>query len=471
MNPADTVVAISSAAGPAARGIVRLTGTDALAAAGQVVSGLPVFPPRGRYKISLLLPGWPAVGAFALIFRAPHSYTGDDLVELHLPGCATLLESTVAALIDATAGVRPAGPGEFTWRAVLNGRLDATQAEAVGELVSAPDAVAASRCVAGLLAPAASETDHQSGGATLAARVRQWREELGGMLARAELALDFSDDEDLIYVADPPALRATTERLHTDVSQVAAGNAQSQAVRADLPDVVLAGPANAGKSSLFNRLLGDGNSSARAMVTRHAGTTRDAVSAELNDPPLRLWDTAGLAHATVDAGSIEQRAEGLSLALASACDLLLWCWPADAPEFWPPPMPAGSRVVWRALQTRADLRGTWSAAQVNALPVSSRTGQGLDALRDTLRETVANLQPAADGVFANARQAAHLTAAAHALAAAIPLAGDARTLELASLHLGEADRELAAVLGVEPATGVASEAILQRIFAGFCVGK
>ncbi|MGE0432300.1 MAG: GTPase, partial [Planctomycetota bacterium] len=230
-----------------------------------------------------------------------------------------------------------------------------------------------------------------------------------------------------------------------------------------LPDVVLAGPANAGKSSLFNRLVASSRAT-RALVTRHAGTTRDATCAELDDPPMRLWDTAGLRGAN---DGVDASAEGLSLALATSCDLVVWCWSADMPDWQPPPFDASRCVV---LQTRADLPAAWPL-QSGAMAVSARTGAGLDALRAAVRERLAGREVRSSATFANARQSAHLHAATAAVSRALPLAGGGRTLELAAAELGEADRELAALLGVEPATGVASEQILQRIFAGFCVGK
>ncbi|MGE3853949.1 MAG: GTPase, partial [Planctomycetota bacterium] len=315
MNPADTVVAISSPPGAAPRGIVRITGADAFAVARRVLRGLPDGRPRAgaHLALGLDLPGWPLVeDVLALLFVAPRSYTGDDLVELHLPGCGPLLEATVEALLAtderervARTRVRAAGPGEFTWRAVLNGRLDVAQAEAVGELVAAPDAVAAARCVAGLV-PAAAHS------ASLASRAAAWREALAQMLARTELALDFSDDEDLTYVADPPGMQAALRDMLAAMQAAGAGSATpgSGSPHTGLPDVVLAGPANAGKSSLFNRLVASSRAT-RALVTRHAGTTRDATCAELDDPPMRRWDTAGVRGAN-DGG--DASAEGLALA-------------------------------------------------------------------------------------------------------------------------------------------------------------
>jgi tRNA modification GTPase len=356
------------------------------------------------------------------------------------------------------------------------------RAEAIGALIAAREPGAALRC-ADNLAGAISSTPDPGGSAStasasrpdptagLAARAGAWRDRLAAMIARCELALDFSDDEDLTYVADPPRLAREVAGLRDETGAVATRVGTNSAA-ADLADVVLAGPANAGKSSLFNALVGD----RRAIVTRLPGTTRDSLAVELADPAIRLWDTAGLREPDANANDIDRWAEEAARNLSGCCDLLIWCWPADAgPLALPDGSGAGMDVPDCVIaETKADLATPGSSTPDGAVRISVHSGTGVEQLRSAIRDRLMNRSPDDAGgscTLTNARQAAHLRAATEALARAVPLAANACTLELASLEMGEADRELAGLLGLDARTGVVSDAILHRIFGAFCVGK
>ncbi len=528
MSPQDTIVAVSSAPGPAPRGVLRVAGPQAFARVAALVvepvdseSSTPQGQPvphalierrRGAYEgVALALPEWPPVPALVLAFAAPHSYSGDDVVELHLPGSPVLLAALLAELLRYTpevAGpaVRYAEPGEFTLRALLNGKLDLTQAEAVSEVIGAREPEAAVRELANLTA-GRGENVPGAPAHSLAALAATWRERLGTLMARAELALDFSEDEDFWHVADPPRLQRELSEVCEEILARSKHRRATAAERGEAPEVVLLGPANAGKSSLLNALAGG----RRSIVTRIPGTTRDAVSHEVTlpqGPRVRLWDTAGLRRATqghdaageaaepplpadkldsertATAHALDAAAEDLSLEMVRGADVLVWCWPADvAPPVIPVTLQDMCGSEWLLNRTKSDLPASWSLEEyaaryggVASVSTSVRDESSLAAFGRTVAEALAaaahgNAEHGGHGVLANARQAAHLEAAAHHLEQALPLAQHAETMELASHEMASAERELAHLLGEDPVSGVANEALLTRIFSTFCLGK
>ncbi|MHB1225783.1 MAG: tRNA modification GTPase [Gemmatimonadaceae bacterium] len=276
----DTIAALSTAPGRGAVALLRVSGRDAFEVAGRVVRPWPLKPRQA----TLCALHDPATGALldrALVttFPAPRSYTGDDVVELATHGGAAVPASVLAAL--EAAGSRPALPGEFTRRAVLNRRMDLVQAEAVGDLVDARS---------GAMQRAALQ--QMDGG--LSRRVEALREALLEVEALLAYDIDFPEEDDGPVARDRVTRSATAvvDRLDALLATASGG-----ALVRDGATVVIAGPPNAGKSSLFNALLGE----QRAIVTDVPGTTRDAIEALLDTRPLplRLVDTAGL-HATRD---------------------------------------------------------------------------------------------------------------------------------------------------------------------------
>lgn len=440
MSGPSTIVAICSPPGGARRGVVRLSGPRAHAL-GEAV--FPALPARAftRVEGALRLASWPPVPAAALRFDAPRSYTGEDTVELWVPGAAPLLEALVAAL--EAAGAEPARPGEFTRRAFLNGRLDLTQAEAVLALTSAEDAdlaAAATRSLAGGVGSA----------------IQAARDGLTDVLAHLEAAVDF-DDED-VPLTPSPALCARLRETQATLSDLA-GRLQHATPRAQA-HVALVGAPNAGKSTLFNALT-----SGDALVSPQQGTTRDVLQAEWTLPQGRrvlLADTAGL-----DASEevLERAAQALTEEAVGGADArLLVVDPAQPDPGWraararlaPPTL-----LVW----SKHDLAVPPPA---EGLAVSATTGHGLAELGSALEAALADRAAAGADVYASGRQRGHLHAAQRAVGDALRLLeGDdpART-ELGAFEVQTALEALGALVGE-----VTTDDVLERIFGQFCIGK
>lgn len=420
----DTIFAVASGAPPAAIAVVRVSGPAALAVAQALAGSLP--PPR-RAGLRALRGGDGALldRALVLVFPGPASASGEDLVEFHLHGGRAVVAAVSAAL--AAQGARQALPGEFTRRALMNGRIDLAQAEGLGDLLMA-------------------ETEGARRAALLAAEgalsraVQGWIERLLQLSALVEAALDFSDEGD-VGSASPP-IAAPLAALAEEMTALVATPPVER--WRDGVRVVLAGPPNAGKSTLLNALA----EREAAIVSPLAGTTRDRIEV----PVVRdgivylLTDTAGLAEATDD--PIEAIGIARARQAAAAADILLWL--GDAP---PPP-----GALW--LYPRADTRG---AAPEDRLAVSALAGAaGLARLWAALAERAAALLPRPDHLALNARQRAHCAEAAAALTAA---ASEADLLLIAE-HCRLARRALDAVTGL-----AGTEAMLDALFGRFCIGK
>ncbi len=424
MIDTDTIAACATAWGHAAVAVVRVSGPDACAAAATVVGRLPgprsVVLRRFRDRDGVFDEG------LVTWFPGPHSYTGEDVVELSGHGNPLLVERLLRAL-----PARPARPGEFTRRAFLHGRLDLTRAEAVLATLEATSG-------RGL------ELARHAAGGQIADEAEALRVAIVDVAAELEAALDYPGED--LLVDDDAKLAARLRTLASRAREVAAtwqaGRVAIQGAR-----VVLAGPVNAGKSSLFNALVGRD----RAIVSPTAGTTRDALEVAVQWDAVRvvLVDTAGERDST---DAIE--AEGVRRAREerAGADLVLRCVP---PGELVPPAGAGELVV----PTMADL-----AARPGA--VSARSGEGLAALREAITEAVAGRPQASVGaVLTSARQAELFTTVARQLdeaAAALGFAGAAVAVELGYAAL----ESLAELSGSSVREGV-----LDRLFARFCIGK
>ena len=439
----ETICALATATGGAVA-IIRISGAGALAAASRVWHGAA---PLSRASARRLCLGT-AIGAdgpldpqcLAVYMPGPHSYTGEDVCELHLHG-GPLVAKLRLRTLEAMPDVRGARPGEFTRRAFLNGKLDLTQAEAVADLLRAESEAAlalAGRQLAGAL------------GQTINALY----DELHELLAEVESRLDFPEEE--IDWMPLPELQERLARLRDAIADLADTRREGEALR-DGVTLAIAGAPNVGKSSLLNRLLGRD----RAIVSPVAGTTRDTIEADfvLRNIPLRLVDTAGIHHA---ADAIE--ADGISRA-RKACeeaDLVLWLADATAPPW--PGWPIHGALI--RVASKADLL---APAQIpdGAIPVSARTGAGLDHLADAIESAVLRRPPgqAASAVAVSARHAALLDRAADSLDTLPPLL-DAAAWELAAIPL----RQALAALGEITGRAVSPD-ILDTIFHRFCIGK
>ncbi|HJR17511.1 MAG TPA: tRNA modification GTPase, partial [Gemmatimonadales bacterium] len=299
----DPIVALATPPGRAALAVIRLSGEDSFEIARRVIAGFRHDPPRIARLATFLGPDRSPVdrGVYT-VFPAPHSYTGEDLVELSCHGGLQVPARVLAAL--QAAGARPATPGEFTRRAVLNGKLDLVQAEAVGDLI---DATAPAQVHAALR--------QLEGG--LSRRLAALRESLVEVQALLSYDIDFPEEDD--GPVAPDRIAGQIDRVATQIRHLVHTAPAAERLREGAL-IVFAGRPNAGKSSLFNALLG----SARTLVTEIPGTTRDAVEAHTDflGWPVRLADTAGLwdAPAEIDRLGVE-----VSRRYLTAADLVLLC--------------------------------------------------------------------------------------------------------------------------------------------------
>ena len=419
----DTIFAVASGPPPAAIAVMRVSGPQAFAMATALAGPLP--PPR-RASLRALRGQDDGLldRALVLTFPGPRSASGEDLVELHLHGGRAVAAAVGGALL--ALGARSAKPGEFTRRALANGRIDLAEAEGLGDLLMA-ETEAARRAALANAEGAVSRS------------VARWSARLLGASALIEAALDFSDEDDV--GALPPSL---VDDLSSLGAEMAATLAAPPVERLrDGVRVVLAGPPNAGKSTLLNALA----EREAAIVSPIAGTTRDRIEVPVvrDGVAYLLIDTAGLAESTDD--PIEAIGIARARAAAAEADILLWL--DDAPP--------AEGALW--LYPRADAR---PPAPAGRIAVSARTGDGMARLWTALAERAGLLLPRADQLALNARQRMHVAAAATVLRAA---AAESDLLLVAE-HCRLARRSLDAITGV---TG--TEEMLDALFGRFCIGK
>ena len=425
VNPADTICALSSGRPPAAVAIVRTSGPGALAAAERLAGALP--QPR-RASLRLIEDphdGSPIDEVLILRFDAPHSATGENIVEYQCHGGRATVDALLNALV-ALPGMRLAEPGEFTRRALANGRIDLTEAEGLADLLAAETELQRRSALA------------RAGGG-LRSRLDGWRERLLALSARAEVAIDYADEEE--GAAADPDLKGEIETLASQMGELLAAP-RVEPLR-DGVRVVVAGPPNAGKSSLVNALA----QSEKAIVTHVAGTTRDVIEVPIaiDGVPFVLVDTAGLRDSDDIVESI-----GVDRARQEAerADLLLWLGSSDE-------APAHARRVDVAAKSDLVLGGL-------GLPVSSVTGEGLSALASELVMQARLLLPKADELALDRRQFELLDEAGSALTRAnhlddpVLIAEELRTARVA------VDR-------ISGRAGV--EELLDALFGRFCLGK
>jgi tRNA modification GTPase len=438
----DPIAALATPPGRAALAVIRLSGTGAFQIAARVIKGFRSHPPRRATLAGFQDGDGHSIdqGVYT-VFPGPHSYTGEDLVELSCHG-GILIPGRVLAALHA-AGARPAAPGEFTRRAVLNGKLDLVQAEAVGDLI---DATAP--------AQAASALRQLEGG--LSRRLATLRESLLEVQALLSYDIDFPEEDDGPVPAEHIAARIAAASLQIRGLVATAPSAERLREGALM---VFAGRPNAGKSSLFNALLG----SERALVTEIPGTTRDAIEAHTDflGWPVRLADTAGLWNAPE---RIDRLGVEVSRRYLTAADLVLLCVEAGR-EVGDDETAIATQSPSLLIRTKADL----TPEPGDGLPVSAVTGEGLGGLRRAAAERVfadrinlADLEPA----LTRERHRVALARAGEALAGAIPHLGRGGDAVLAAHHVREATSALDELLG-----SVDIEEVLDRVFGSFCVGK
>ena len=444
------VAAVATAPGPAGIAVVRLSGAGAFAIADAFCPGAgdpPSAWPGGTFRLRRLRD--PATGelideALVLVFRAPHSYTGEDAVEFQVHGGRAAPRRVLSALL--AAGAEPAGPGEFSRRAFLNGRLPLDRAEAVMDLVAAQGDRAA-RAAAEQLAGAIGRRTDAAWDALLA------------LCADVEATLDFADDE-APGLLPPERFAERTAAVRADLVALADTFREGRLLREGAL-VVLSGPPNAGKSTLFNALLGTD----RAIVAAEPGTTRDSIEEGLllDGIPVRLADTAGLRE-TDDA--VEREGVDRARVLADGADVELRLVPPGET----PPAGAGPRTV--LVFSKCDLPGARPAGALppGAVRASARTGEGLDAVKAAVLDRIGADPAGADGRGAavNARHRALLDAAVAAIdrARGVYLSRGEEAAAPAAAFLRSAAEALGGITGRSY-----TDDLLDAVFGRFCVGK
>lgn len=447
----DTIVAVATPAGHAGVGLVRVSGPEAASIGRGLAARATPWPARRAVRASIAASDLTA-DALVTFFPGPASYTGDDVVEVSAHGSPVILAAIVRRAIEL--GARPARPGEFTLRAFVRGKLDLVQAEAVRDLVAA-------------VSPAQVRAATAQLDGSLSAALVEQADALRHLETLLEASMDFPDEG--YRFIEPPAVHAALSGVGERMARLVATGGRGQLVR-DGATVVIAGVPNVGKSSVFNALVG----ADRAIVTPIAGTTRDLVSERLviDGTLVVLADTAGLRD-----GADVVEAEGVrraSLAVDSADVVIV--------------VLDGSREVSEAehqllraldgrpaivVRNKADLPSAWAGGDAvsAALPVSAIAGDGVAALGRAIARAVAGLAgtEAEPVLVTNERHRVLLSRALeHVQHAAEGLAASGHQLPEEFVVA-----DIRAALGaLEEVTGRrTAEALLNEIFAGFCIGK
>jgi tRNA modification GTPase len=424
----ETIFALSSGRPPAAISVIRISGPGAHEAGQSIAGALP--HPRMASVRELRDPasGERLDEALVLRFDAPASSTGEDVLELHCHGGRAVVDAVLRALASID-GLRSAEPGEFTRRAFGNGRVDLTEAEGLADLIDAQ-----------------TETQRKAalgmaeGG--LRKQIGMWQERLLGLSAAAERAIDYAEEDEStadVELATACGILATELRQWLE-------RPRAERLK-DGVKVVIAGPPNAGKSSLLNAIAQE----ERAIVTEIPGTTRDHIEVPLgiDGVPLLVIDTAGLRDSEDEVEAIGvSRAE----ALVKAADILIWLGgPNDAP----------GHTCCLQVHPKSDLPNR-HAPPAEGIALSSLTGDGVDVLLEHVLRAAKTLLPAEDALALNRRQAKHMGEAAEALGAAAATDDSVLLAENIRLARGAFDR-LTGRAGMED--------VLDALFSRFCLGK
>ena len=446
--PDDTIVAIATPAGRGGIGIVRVSGPAAVRIAARLSDRDAPLAPR-HATFSRVDAGGTADQVILTFFPGPHSFTGEDVVEISAHGSPVLLKRIVEAAIEA--GARLAEPGEFTFRAFLRGRIDLVQAEAIRDLVDA---------VTPLQARAAF--DQLEG--TLTTQIREVDAVLFDLCARLEASLDFAGEG--YHFVEPGTAAGEVNGIIARLDALLAVAVRGRLVREGM-QVVIVGKPNTGKSSLFNALAGAG----RAIVTDVPGTTRDLVTetVEIAGIPVTLVDTAGV-HTSVDPIELEGMSRAVAARSVAASVLLVLDRSSaltDDDRRLLIETEGRARVV---VANKIDRPATWpveSLGGVSAVSVSAQTGQGLDDLRSAIGEVLSDREPARDvPAITNVRHVKLIEAARTSLERAASAAAQGTPEEFVLSDINDARAKLEEVTGART-----PDDVLAAIFSRFCIGK
>lgn len=439
-----TIVAISSATGTGSRMIVRLSGPAALSLAHELTGDdIPhAAAVRRTVRFNRL-----AVPAWIYAFRGPRSSTGEDVVELHIPGNPLLARLLMSHLL--ACGARSAEPGEFTARAYFNGKMDLSAAEGVAAAIAARSEAqlqAARQLLAG----------------ELANRVRPILDGLAETLALLEVGIDFVD-EDVTFLSNAEV----EQRIRASIEQIKSLGRDAVQIEplSHEPTVVLVGRPNVGKSTLLNALA----SRERAVVSNVAGTTRDIVSQEVALPSgtVRVWDVAGVEHVATTGShamaSIErQMQERTRTAIESADVVVLVDDVLVTGDIKRLELPRSPHLT---IYTKIDLPNRLAVGNFESVHVSAKTGQGLSELRDRLNYLCFG-ETERRGLAINARHLQHMTDAVESLMRGLKANANDVGTEIVAMELRHALDDLGAIVG-----SVSPDELLGRVFSRFCIGK
>lgn len=450
----DTIVAQATAPGRGGVGIIRVSGPQAAFVAKQV-TGMDLKPRYAQYLSFKDADGTELDQGIALYFPNPHSFTGEDVLELQGHGGPVVMDMLIKRIL-AIPGLRPARPGEFSERAFLNDKLDLTQAEAIADLIDASSEQAVKSAL-------------QSLQGQFSKRINTLVESLIHLRIYVEAAIDFPEEE-IDFLADGKV----SADLQTIIDNLAAvrQEANQGAIMREGMKVVIAGRPNAGKSSLLNALSGKDS----AIVTDIAGTTRDVLREHIHidGMPLHIIDTAGLREASdeVEKIGIERAWEEIKQA-----DRVLFMVDGttteatDPKEIWPDfvdrlPDHMGMTVIRNKVDQTGETLGVCQTSQPTLIRLSAKTGQGVEALRTHLKQCMGFTGNQEGGFMARRRHLDALERAAEHLAIGQQqlegyMAGEilAEELRIAQQHLNEITGEFS------------SDDLLGRIFSSFCIGK
>ena len=446
----DTICAISTPPGIGGIAVARVAGPRAIEITDTLWHGKPLATtPAYTARVGTITEpdGTTLDQAVATVYRAPHSFTGDDIVEIAVHGSRYVQRRLIAVLSEA--GCRVADPGEFTRRAFMAGKLDLAQAEAVADVIASSSRAAHRIAISQL-------------NGTFSRRLADLRQQLIDLAALLELELDFSEED--VEFASRTRLVALATTLQTEIRRLLDSYNGGRAIKEGIP-VAIVGPANVGKSSLLNRLLDDD----RAIVSDIPGTTRDTVEETLHigDYLFRFIDTAGI-RATDD--PVEQLGITRSLhARARARILLSLTTTPPSPAPWPeqsegsPSSPLTIHII-----NKTDLSPA-TPIPAGAIGISAKTGAGIDHLRALLTDAARQLTASTDGesdIITNARHAQALADAADSTARVINGLSSGLAPDLVAQDLRQTIAHLGSITGA-----VTSTDILTTIFSRFCIGK